>query len=90
MQAVRKTIEALRGIARWGTGDMMEAAFTGFEALPAPTSWRKTLGVESGASAEEVRAQYMRLRSEHHRNNNIDAFHEVEGAYDQARRELGL
>ena len=38
MQAIAKTIEALRGIARWGTGDMLEAAFTGFTALPAPTA----------------------------------------------------
>jgi hypothetical protein len=30
MQAIAKTIEALRGIARWGTGDMLAAAFTGF------------------------------------------------------------
>ncbi len=37
IQAIRKTIEALRGIARWGTGDMMEAAFTGFAQLPAKT-----------------------------------------------------
>jgi hypothetical protein len=29
MQAIAKTIEALRGIARWGTGDMLAAAFTG-------------------------------------------------------------
>ncbi|MEZ0262044.1 MAG: J domain-containing protein [Alphaproteobacteria bacterium] len=38
MQAVMKTIEALRGIARWGSGDMLAAAFTGFTALPPPTS----------------------------------------------------
>lgn len=37
IQAIRKTIEALRGIARWGTGDMMEAAFTGFAQLPEKT-----------------------------------------------------
>src|ERR1700761_4486923 len=30
MHAIALTIEALRGIARWGTGDMMEAAFRGF------------------------------------------------------------
>jgi hypothetical protein len=36
MQAIAKTIEALRGISRWGTGDMLEAAFTGFTALPPP------------------------------------------------------
>lgn len=32
--AIGKTIEALRGIERWGTGDMVEQAFTGFVALP--------------------------------------------------------
>lgn len=42
IQAIRKTIEALRGIARWGTGDMMEAAFVGYTALPertGPSCW---------------------------------------------------
>jgi hypothetical protein len=38
MQAIAKTIEALRGVARWGTGDMLEAAFTGFTALPPPAA----------------------------------------------------
>lgn len=36
VRAVGKTIEALRGIARWGTGDMMERAFLRFVALPSP------------------------------------------------------
>lgn len=50
MQAVRHTIEALRGIARWGTGDMVEAAFTGFAQLsatrsaPSVRSWWIVLG----------------------------------------------
>jgi len=34
LHAICLTVEALRGIARWGTGDMMERAFTGFAALP--------------------------------------------------------
>lgn len=34
--AVAKTIDAMRGIARWGTGDMLDAAFNGFTALPPP------------------------------------------------------
>lgn len=36
IRAVGKTIEALRGIERWGASDMMERAFSAFEALPAP------------------------------------------------------
>lgn len=42
MHAISLTIGALRGIARWGTGDMMEAAFTGFVALPAPAESTET------------------------------------------------
>jgi hypothetical protein len=38
MRAIAKTIGAIRGIKRWGASDMMEAAFRGFEALPAPKS----------------------------------------------------
>jgi hypothetical protein len=34
IQAIRHTINALRGIARWGTGDILTAALTGFTALP--------------------------------------------------------
>lgn len=53
IRAIGKTIEALRGIARWGTGDMMERAFQGFEALPAPESepWWSTLGFMSEGEA---------------------------------------
>jgi DnaJ-domain-containing protein 1 len=56
--AIGKTIEALRGIERWGTGDMVEQAFTGFVALPAPKSPHELLGVKPGASDEEIDAAY--------------------------------
>jgi len=53
VRAIGKTIEALRGIARWGTGDMMERAFMGFVALPAPekTRWWSVLGFDSATEA---------------------------------------
>lgn len=50
MHAIGKTIEALRGIERWGTGDMLDAAVSGFAALPPPIvagmkrPWREVLG----------------------------------------------
>jgi hypothetical protein len=72
IQAVRKTIEALRGIARWGTGDMLQAAFTGFAALPPPIvagmkrDWWVVLGVPKDASAAVVSAAYRTLASKHH------------------------
>ncbi|MCW9028364.1 MAG: J domain-containing protein, partial [Kangiella sp.] len=36
--AVAKTIEAMRGIDRWGGGQILERVFTGFNALPSPDS----------------------------------------------------
>jgi hypothetical protein len=56
--AVGKTIEALRGIERWGTGDMVEQAFTGFTVLPSPKSPHEILGVRTGATPEEIEAAY--------------------------------
>lgn len=92
MQAIAKTIEALRGVARWGTGDMMQAAFTGFAALPAPgqttKSWADVLGVGPMARPEEIEAAYKRLRSSTHpdRGGSLEAFDEVQRAYEQSQR----
>lgn len=69
MRAIAKTIDALRGIARWGTGDMLEAAFNGFTALPAPGApreWWEVLGVQRQCTREDVKAAYRRLAAQHH------------------------
>lgn len=34
LRAISKTIEAIRGMERWGTEEMVDRAFTGFAALP--------------------------------------------------------
>lgn len=56
IHAIAKTIEALRGIARWGTGDMLAAAFSGFTQLPSPDDWRQYFG--SANTMEEVEHLY--------------------------------
>ena len=72
LQAIRKTVEALRGIARWGTSEMMAAAFTGFKALPeqasaaASTTWWGILGVKHWASPDEINAAYKLLAKKAH------------------------
>lgn len=94
MRAIAKTIEALRGIARWGTGDMMEAAFTGFAALPAPTPmgqhWTDVLEVNSDCSLATAELNYKRLRSDHHPDHGGDPhrFDAVQKAWEQGQREI--
>lgn len=58
LQAIRHTIAALRGIERWGTGDMVQQAFTGFIALPSQDNPYDVLGVKPSASTEEIEASY--------------------------------
>lgn len=98
MQAIAKTIDALRGVARWGTGDMMEAAFTGFAALPAPgqatvKGWREVFGFDPGEEVSLLRLEgaYRTARSEAHPDRSTgsaEAFQTVQAAYEQARAEL--
>jgi hypothetical protein len=73
MRAIAKTIEALRGIERWGSGDMVQQAFTGFAALPAPEQPFQVLGVRHDATQEEVESAYRKLASQHHPDRGGDA-----------------
>lgn len=84
MVAIRNTIEAIRGIERWGASEMMERAFTGFVAIP-DSSWPNVLGVPRTAGDEEVKLAYRRLCSQHHpdRGGSVDEFNKVQHAYEQ-------
>ena len=97
-QAIRHTIEALRGVARWGTGDMMEAAFQGFTALPPPgteqASWREIfgLGLTGPITADTLNLRWKYLRSLHHPDKGGDPqkFAQVKSAYEQGCAALGV
>lgn len=97
MYAISLTIQALRGIARWGTGDMMEAAFTGFMALPAPgqssgASWWTTLGVPINASKADVLSAYRGLVKKFHPDNTTtgdrEKFQQIQEAWQQCENIL--
>lgn len=66
MRAIGKTIEAMRGIERWGASDMLDRAFTGFEALPAPEQWWQVLGLVQGADRAAIDTAYRRLALQAH------------------------
>ena len=69
LAAIAATLEAMRAIERHGGAMILERAFTGFTALPAPSAqreWCEVLGVERTARREEVKAAYRALASKHH------------------------
>lgn len=89
VRAIQLTIGALRGIARWGTGDMLAAAFTGFLAIEPPKrSWRSVI---PGTSIDEVEENYRKLAQLRHPDHggNEAAMAELNVAIQQARAELG-
>jgi hypothetical protein len=96
IMAIAKTVEALRGIERWGASDMMERAFTGFLALPekASTPWREVLelGGDRSLTREIIETQAKKLLRAHHpdRGGDVDKFQQIIAARDAARAEVKL
>lgn len=89
MRAIQKTIEALRGIERWGASEMMERAFTAFEALPPPKSPWEILGIRPGSTADEISAAYRaKARAAHpDAGGSTAAMAELNQARDAALKE---
>jgi hypothetical protein len=94
MHAIALTVGALRGIDRWGTGDMLAAAFTGFIALPAPgaaKTWREVLGVGPHENLMAAKWAYRALASENHpdKGGSPARMAEINAAWAQAQEALG-
>lgn len=95
LRAIGLTIEAIRGMERWGTEEMIDRAFTGFKALPESATvmpftakpWHEVLEVAPTASMETRRAAYRSLLFKHHPDQGGDTamFTEVQRAWDQAQ-----
>lgn len=94
--AVAATIEAMRAIERHGGARVLERAFTGFTALPAPITtraWWQILELDPNEKRESaLEDAYRTLRSKHHpdKGGSNEMFIEVRRAYDQARAVMGL
>ena len=92
--AIAAHLGAMRGIERWGVGDL-HRVFAGFHALPPGTGesngedmWWVVLNVDSNATKAEVQSSYRRMRSQNHPDNGGDpsAFDRIQRAYKQASR----
>ena len=96
IRAIGKTIEAIRGIERWGSSEMMEQAFQGFKALPAPkhTNWRSIFNFDQNSSptAKELKRSFRGRAMEEHPDHggDHDDWQKVQNAYEQAKIELGF
>lgn len=94
IRAICKTIEAIRGIDRWGSGDMLAAAFSGFEALPAPKSWFEILEFPDNPhlakTIQNANYQYKTLAHRHHpdKGGSEVKMAELNQAIMEARKEL--
>ena len=95
IHAICKTINALRGIERWGSGKMMEAAFTGFKALPDPDPgkpWWEVLKSGRDWSDGDVESMYKQLAFQHHpdRGGDVEEMTRINNAYSQFKKERNL
>lgn len=91
MRAICLAIEAIRAIERHGGASMMDRAFQGFTALPAPRHWSEILGVSRTAHAGDIeRAYRTKARVAHpDTGGSTAAMAELNAARDQALREVG-
>ncbi|WP_135210393.1 J domain-containing protein [Vitreimonas flagellata] len=96
MHALGHAIEHLRGLDRHGGGHMIERAFTGFQALPPPSTsertWWDVLECTRDASIDVIRAQHRRLLMDHHpdRGGSDARMAEINRARDKAMAERSI
>lgn len=95
IRAIGKTIESLRGIARWGSTDMMKRAVGAFKALPdqpPATDWRRVFnfGRDEPVDIRKAKEKYHKLSRIHHADmgGNEEEMKRVNLAWEAAQKEL--
>lgn len=84
LAAIAATLSAMRAIERHGGAEILDRAFTGFSALPAPEQPWQVLGVKHDATTADIETAYRRLASEHHpdRGGDTGQMARINGARD--------
>lgn len=93
MRSLTLALEAMRQLERHGGGVMMEKAFAGFVALPAPPSCWEILGLEAAAATTaEVQSAFRRKARVAHPDagGSTTAMATLNAARDEAMRRLGV
>lgn len=98
LAAIAATLDAMRAIERHGGAAILDRAFTGFAALPAPVAgqrdWWTVLGLQPDATAEHIRDAHKRLRSTLHPDRpgsgDQDRMAELNVARDRGLAGFGL
>lgn len=90
LAAIAATLDAMRAIERHGGAAILDRAFEGFTALPAPGAareWWEVLGVLRTAGVDECRAAYRQLASVNHPDRGGDPARmaEVNAAWAKAQ-----
>ncbi|MCB9135138.1 MAG: J domain-containing protein [Anaerolineales bacterium] len=92
LRAISLTVEALRGLERWGAKETVSAAFRGFHALPAPSpeTWWDILELHPQATENEIRTAFRRLARLTHPDagGDPDEFIKLQNAFEEALRLL--
>jgi hypothetical protein len=93
LHAIVLAVRAIRGLERWGTGQMVEAAFAGFKALPgvggtSGRSWWHVLEVAPDADRHTIEAAYrLHVQSRHpDKGGDPDEWLALQDAIRQARQ----
>ncbi len=89
--ALAATIDAMRAIERHGGAAILDRAFTGFTALPAPIvagmarPWWEVLGVPRDSTREQITEAYRRLASAAHpdKGGTAERMAEINRARDE-------
>jgi hypothetical protein len=92
LAAIAATLEAMRAIERHGGAAILERAFTGFTALPAPNTWKAVLGIPDEVTPllDTVRNTFRVLSKQRHPDcgGSHAAMTELNWALAEAEKEL--
>lgn len=94
LRSLTLAISAMRQLERHGGSTMMEKAFTGFAAIAPPDwkkPWREVFGIKPDWTGDITSLYREKARNRHPDAGGSDALMaELNVAYEEAKRELGL